>query len=82
MSCPIRYSAGLRVPSAECCWVLESPNQHGFGVHQNAAPYTPGVCDMHTRPSVFRLSSTTRPPLRPDELLGLRLGELPRCLLE
>jgi len=28
------------------------------------------------------LSSTTRSPLRPDELLGFRLAELPRCLLE
>jgi len=61
---------------------LESPNQYGFGVPQNPAPYTPRVCDTHTEARGLPPSSMTRSPLRPDELLGFRLAQLTRRLLE
>src|SRR5256885_9720221 len=40
------------------------------------------VCDTHTEARGLPPSSMTRSPLRPDELLGFRLAQLTRRLLE
>src|SRR5712691_4291660 len=81
-SCSVgtRLGCASRVLNAARCWnrrtntVSASP--------QNPAPYTPRVCDTHTEARGLPPSSMTRSPLRPDELLGFRLAQLTRRLLE
>ena len=73
------WAAHPRVLNAARCWNRRTNTVSAFpklsAVHAPRLRYAREACGLP-------LSSTTRSPLRPDELLGFRLAELPRCLLE
>jgi len=75
-----RLAGASRVLNAARCWNRRTNTVSAWPRTLSAVP-APRLRYAHEVRGL-PLSSTTRSPLRPDELLCFRLAELPRRLLE